>query len=136
MARKTDKKTDDIKLKRGRKAAETDEAIAADAEVYLNECIKNDAIPQVIRFARRHNMTRQNLYKRADNSPILVDTIKRITEEKELILEEKALTGEFSASMAIFSLKQLGWRDKRDEAEANEEESSGVIMMPEVNNGS
>lgn len=133
---KASNKTSNVAVKRGRKAAETDEEIAADVDAYLTECEKTEAIPQVIRFARRHNMTKQNLYKRASESQVLIDSIKKITEEKELILEEKALVGAFVPSMAIFSLKQLGWRDRTDSADnSTEEESGGVIMMPEVING-
>ena len=31
------------------------------------------------------------------------------------MLEQKAIKGQYNASMAIFSLKQLGWKDKQEE---------------------
>jgi hypothetical protein len=49
---------------------------------------------------------------RADKNPELFDTIKKITEAKEVMLEKGALVGVFNSSMAIFSLKQVGWKDK------------------------
>ena len=109
--------------KRGRPKKITDEAIMKDADVYLQECqqrfLKADnqlmlmeSIPQVVVFANRQNLTRQALYVRADKNPELFDTIKKITEAKEVMLEKGALVGVFNSSMAIFSLKQVGWKDK------------------------
>jgi hypothetical protein len=31
------------------------------------------------------------------------------------MLEKKALKGQYNASMAIFSVKQLGWKDRQEE---------------------
>jgi hypothetical protein len=43
----------------------------------------------------------------------LSDPIKTLIDKKEANLERKALQGEVDKTMAIFSLKQLGWSDQR-----------------------
>ena len=73
--------------------------------------------PIVAEFAHRCGITRQRLYSLADEKkkagdPRLFDAIKRLSESKEIALERGALSGRYSPSVAIFSLKQLGWTDK------------------------
>lgn len=41
----------------------------------------------------------------------LCQSIKKLLAQKEVWLETKALLGEVNSTMAVFSLKQLGWRD-------------------------
>ena len=69
--------------------------------------------PILAEYAHMHGITRQYLYELAGKNKILSDTIKKISEAKEIKLEKGALSGEYSANMAIFSLKQLGWSDKQ-----------------------
>ena len=45
--------------------------------------------------------------------------LKKCIAKKEANLEKGALTGKLNPSMAIFSLKQLGWRDKKEEEVQN-----------------
>ena len=40
--------------------------------------------------------------------------IKRLMLKKEAQLEKLALKGKIDKTMAIFSLKQIGWRDKHE----------------------
>lgn len=81
----------------------------------VDEYLKHANPPIVAKYAHMHGITRQYLYELAKGNEDLSDTIKRISEAKEAMLEEKALTGKYNASMAIFSLKQLGWKDKQEE---------------------
>lgn len=81
--------------------------------------------PILAEYAHMHGITRCYLYQLADKlkqegDPRLSNTIKEISEAKEVILERKALTGEYNSTMSVFSLKQLGWRD-RTEIDANTE---------------
>jgi len=46
--------------------------------------------------------------------PEFGESIKRCVDKKEVALERSALEGRVNVSMAIFSLKQLGWRDKQE----------------------
>ena len=81
----------------------------------VDDYLKHANPPIVAKYAHQHGITRQYLYELAKKDEDLSDAIKRISEAKEAMLEEKALKGQYNASMAIFSLKQLGWRDKQEE---------------------
>lgn len=113
-----------------RRKKESDAQIIKDVDQYLYETRANEEIPQLIRFARRHGLTKQGLYYRANQNPELLASIKAIIDEKELVLEEGGLTGKFQPSMTIFSLKQLGWKDKVDVDEGDDEDDgTGVVMI-------
>lgn len=89
------------------------EQMLDDVETYIETANP----PIVAEFAHRHNITRQYLYElagkcQAKGDNRLTDAIKAISEAKEVMLEQKALNGEYAGNMAIFSLKQLGWTDK------------------------
>lgn len=83
----------------------------------LDPYLKEADPPIVAEFAHLCGITRQRLYSLADEKKKkgderLFDAIKRLSEEKEIRLERGALSGHYSPSVAIFSLKQLGWTDK------------------------
>lgn len=85
-----------------------------------DDYIKKADPPIVNEYAHLHNITGNYLYHLADKleakgEPELKHTIKKIAEAKAVTLEKKALKGRYNASMAIFSLKQLGWKDKQEE---------------------
>jgi len=65
-------------------------------------------IPIIAEFSYKHNVPRETLYKYEEFSTLLKDCITK----KEAALEAKALRGDVNVTMAIFSLKQLGWSDK------------------------
>ena len=50
-------------------------------------------------------------------NPLLAQSTKKLLSWKEVNLEKFALTGKVEKTMAIFSLKQLGWKDKQDNDE-------------------
>ena len=89
------------------------EKMLDDVEIYIETANP----PIVAEFAHQHNITRSYLYQLADakkheGDDRLSNAIKAISEAKEVMLEQKALNGEYAGNMAIFSLKQLGWTDK------------------------
>ena len=45
-------------------------------------------------------------------SPEIAESKRKILDWKEIRLEQGALTGQLDKTTAIFSLKQLGWRDR------------------------
>lgn len=99
-----------------------------DADAWLEDCYKNKKLPHINRYAREHGITRQYLYELATNLSAkgdkrLSDTIKKISAAKEEVLESRALDGDYNSTMAIFSLKQLGWKDR---VEANVEDNRKV----------
>jgi len=87
-----------------------------------------DADPPIVaEFAHRQGITRQYLYELASTAKKrgdarLSDAIKKLSEAKEIKLERGGLSGRYSPSVAIFSLKQLGWSDKGPAEEAAEDE--------------
>lgn len=72
--------------------------------------IEETDLPIIAEFAYQNGVTKQLLYEREEFSTL----VKRCVEKKEARLERGLLTGEYNAPGAIFSLKQLGWRDKHE----------------------
>ena len=76
----------------------------------LNEYIDETDIPIVVEFAYKNDIRRATLYE----IPVLSYTIKRLIDKKEANLERMGLQGRINITMAVFSLKQLGWKDKTE----------------------
>ena len=107
----------------GRPVEYTKERISTIIEA-MEEYIDKTDIPIVAEFAYKNNIRRQTLYEIDGFS----DTLKKLTEKKEAQLEKMGLYGEVEKTMAIFSLKQLGWRDKpKDDEDDNLQESFKAI---------
>lgn len=83
---------------------------AALLEALLNY-VEETEIPIVAQFAYTHGINRQRLYEWDE----LADAIKACTTKKEAQLEALALANKINCSMAIFSLKQLGWKDTHEQ---------------------
>ena len=95
----------------------------------LDEYIDNNEIPIVAEFAYLHNIRKATLYEK----PELKYSIKRLTEKKEAQLEKGALGGLLNSTMAIFSLKQMGWSDKRTvEIEGNEDKPLKIVSIADI----
>lgn len=73
----------------------------------LEDYIETTDIPILSEFAWKHGLHRQKIYE----MPELSDAIKKCITKKEAALEAGALRGELNPTMAIFSLKQIGWND-------------------------
>jgi hypothetical protein len=76
----------------------------------LMEYIEQAEIPTVAEFAYKNKINRQRLYEFEK----LSDGIKRLIDKKEWVLEIGGLKGDIDKTMAIFSLKQLGWKDRQE----------------------
>ncbi len=72
--------------------------------------IESNDIPIVAEFAYQHGMDKQLLYDWAEFTAL----IKTCTQKKEAALEKQALSQQVNVTMAIFSLKQLGWSDRNE----------------------
>lgn len=94
--------------------------LVKDADEYIREAMP----PIVAEYANQHGISRQYIYQLGKKYPEVNDTIKKIIDAKEICLERNGLNGNFNPAMAIFSLKQLGWRDLPKE-EAVESGSGG-----------
>lgn len=80
--------------------------IIADFEDYISFT----EVPIVAEFAYQQNILRESLYDYPEFSTVL----KKCIAKKESQLEKLALSGKVSTPMAIFSLKQIGWSDKKE----------------------
>jgi len=98
----------------------------ADLVAAANHYADTAPIPIIKEFALQVGYTREYLYELAAAHPKsgLREALQRIVDQKEVILEKGALSGQLDRSMAIFSLKQLGWRDtppeKKDDDKLDE----------------
>lgn len=72
--------------------------------------IKATDIPIVAEFAHQYGLPRAKLYEIEQ----LKYTVKECIDKKEAQLERLGLSNQVNTTMAIFSLKQLGWRDKHE----------------------
>ena len=79
-----------------------------DLKEKFREYISKADIPIIAEFAYRNGILREALYDYDEFSTLR----KLCIQKKEAQLEIKALLGEVNSTMAIFSLKQLGWTDK------------------------
>lgn len=75
----------------------------------FEEYIATNTVPIICEFAYQNDIPRQVLYDNPEFSTLL----KKCIDKKEANLEKGALSGNLNSSAAIFSLKQLGWSDKK-----------------------
>lgn len=100
----------------------------------LDDYIATADPPIVAEYAHIHGITRQRLYQLADEEknkgrPALFDALKKLSEAKEIALERGGLTEKYHPSVAIFSLKQLGWRDKPEVPESADDKISADTRL-------
>jgi len=76
----------------------------------LDAYIEATEIPILKEFCALNGITFQRIYE----FPEFSESMKKATDKKESALERLALQGKINTAMAIFSLKQLGWRDKQE----------------------
>lgn len=76
----------------------------------FDKYIEETEIPIISEFAYLNNIEKTYLYDRAEFSTLL----KKCIAKKESQLEKGSLMGVLNSTQAIFSLKQLGWSDKRE----------------------
>jgi UTP-glucose-1-phosphate uridylyltransferase len=72
--------------------------------------INDTELPIVAEFAYMNDIDRKYLYDHEEFSALL----KKCKSKKETALERGAISGAYVPSVAIFSLKQLGWSDKQE----------------------
>ena len=75
----------------------------------FEEYIDNNPIPIIAEFAYQNNILRETIYDYNEFATLR----KKAIAKKESNLEKGALSNKLNPSMAIFSLKQLGWTDKK-----------------------
>ena len=81
---------------------------------YANEYLSIVDIPIVCEFANAIGVVGDTLYNKSNTDTEVRAAIRMISDAKQVALEVGALTGKLNATMAIFSLKQMGWKDRVD----------------------
>lgn len=87
--------------------------------------IEETDIPIIAEFAYKNELTKQYMAERVEFSNL----VKLCLQKKEAALEKGTLTGTLNPAMAIFSLKQMGWRDKQEIEHSGDLEIK--IQLPE-----
>jgi ubiquinone/menaquinone biosynthesis C-methylase UbiE len=95
----------------------------------LNKYTDETKIPIVAEFCYLNDVRREYLYEIARDFPELSYAIKRCVEKKETQLEKLALAGEVNVTMAVFSLKQLGWRDRQEIEHSGEVDGKITVVF-------
>jgi len=93
----------------GRPKKYTDEYIA-ELAAQLDEYTDETAIPILKEWCNQVGVPSTHIYDHEG----FKEPIKRCLDKKEAALERFALEGKVNVTMAIFSLKQLGWKDRQD----------------------
>lgn len=83
-------------------------ALIADFETY----IAGTDIPIIAEFAASKGLSPRYFYERSEFDDIL----GWCRAKKEAALERGALKGSLNPTMSIFSLKQMGWKDKTEQS--------------------
>lgn len=87
-----------------------DEPDKADLLEKFEKYIEETEIPILAEFTYKNGINRPWIYAQPD----FLTLIKRCMEKKEAALESGTLRGTLNPAMAIFSLKQMGWKDRQE----------------------
>ncbi len=91
------------------------QAMAQAIRKYTNECLESTAgFPILKECCLLNDWEYDYVMQLARAHPELSQSIKRLLAQKEICLEKLSACGMIDKTVAIFSLKQLGWRDKVD----------------------
>ena len=93
----------------GRPRLLNDKEIQSLSEKFI-KYISDNEIPIIAEFAYLNDVNRQSLYDYPEFSTLL----KKCIDKKESALEKQGLGNKVNTAMAIFSLKQLGWKDRQE----------------------
>lgn len=103
----------------GRPRTFTDDEVL-DLVERFEDYIATTEIPIIAEFAYQNDVPRDILYDYDEFSTLR----KKAIDKKEAQLERLGLSNQVDKTMAIFSLKQLGWRDKQDIEHSGELDSN------------
>lgn len=87
-----------------------DERELAELVKLFEEYVETHEFPVVSEFAYLNSIDRTDLYNRKEYSTVL----KKSQAKKEAYLEIYGIHNKINPTMAIFSLKQMGWSDKQE----------------------
>ncbi|MHA1302979.1 MAG: terminase small subunit [Candidatus Heimdallarchaeaceae archaeon] len=114
----------------GRPKIYTDEKIEH-IRLKFEEYIEKEDVPIIAEFSYLHNVNRARLYEFEKINELFSDTIQKCRDKKESQLEKLGLMNIINPTMAIFSLKQLGWRDKQELEHSGTVDNNITILTSE-----
>jgi hypothetical protein len=103
----------------GRPKKYTDKIITELAK-RLEGYIDETDVPILKEFAHMSHISSQRLYDFEKVNEEFSEAIKRLRDKKEAQLEKLGLLNVLNPTMAIFSLKQMGWKDRKEIAHEGE----------------
>lgn len=82
---------------------------------YTDTCIRKKKVPILKEVVVKMNWNYDYVMtlERKEGWEELREAINRLVNTKEYMLERLALDGKITNTMAVFSLKQLGWKDQQ-----------------------
>lgn len=83
----------------------------------IREYTDNNEYPILKELCYLKDYNYDTVMKMQRDNEELMQSIKRLLCKKEAYLEKEGVKGNINSTMAVFSLKQLGWRDKQDDTE-------------------
>jgi len=104
----------------------------------IDEYINSHDIPILKEVCYQNYWNSDYVLDLRKNNDELYRAIKRLLDKKEAQLERKGLNKEIDRTVAIFSLKQLGWKDRQEisfEDEQADEISIKIIKTSKEDEG-
>lgn len=101
----------------------------------IEKYIEETDLPIFKEVCYLNNWDDKYVYALGRKNEDLSHCIKKLSNKKEVELERGGLTGKYNPTMVVFSLKQLGWRDKQEEPEEENKDNDKTIRIEVVNNG-
>lgn len=92
----------------------------------INEYAENTEYPILKELCYLKDYNYDTVMKMQRNDEKLMQSIKKLLYKKESYLEREGVKGTINQTMAVFTLKQLGWRDKQPDEE-EKEMKNGII---------
>lgn len=108
-----------------RRYTEEDEEEIADKFV---DYFRSTEVPILAEFCWMNEVPRDLFYNK--HYPILVELRKVCMMKKEAQLERLSSIGQWDTRMAIFALRQLGWKDKQEITHDGKIDSQVKIYLP------
>lgn len=101
----------------------------------MDRYIEETELPIFKEVCYLNNWNTKYIYELGSKNEELSDTIKKLSDKKEVVLERGGLIGKYNPTMVVFSLKQLGWKDKQEDAKDEKVDEDKTIKIEVVNNG-
>ena len=94
----------------------------------MDRYIEETELPIFKEVCYLNNWNSKYIYELGSKNEELSDTIKKLSDKKEVVLERGGLIGRYNPTMVVFSLKQLGWKDKQEE-DADSKVSDALLKV-------